>query len=42
MPDWFKYYGVEKIHWKHYALDFNVMKTEDKPEVKVQTLGAWG
>lgn len=43
MPSWFTYYGVEKANWKKYYLDFNVMKQDDKPQIKKPTgLSKWG
>lgn len=43
MPLWFKYYGIEKVYWKKYYLDFNYMKQDEKPKVVVSVgLSKWG
>ena len=34
MAEWFKYYGIEKKHWKKYYLDFNRMKETEKKPIK--------
>ena len=36
---WFRFYGVEKTHWKRYRIDFNLMGESDKPKKRVMTLG---
>jgi hypothetical protein len=40
MKEWFIYYGIEKIHWKKYYLNFDFMKQEEKP--KLTGLSAFG
>jgi hypothetical protein len=40
MVDWFKFYGIEKHHWKDYFLDFDLIKKEDV--IKSVGLNAYG
>ena len=43
MPNWFKYFGIEKRYWKQYFLDYNKMK-ESNVNVKQTGIGLsrWG
>jgi hypothetical protein len=43
--NWFSFYGIKKIIWKRYNLDFNKMKEYNKDIVQVKTnvgLAKWG
>jgi len=36
---WFKFYGIEKTHWKRYRIDFKQMSDSDEPTRRNVTLG---
>lgn len=43
MQGWFKYYGIQKVYWKKYNLNFGYMKESDIPEVQQRkSLASWG
>ena len=43
MPEWFSFYGVPKRYWRHYCLDFRLIKKlGDERVVPQKGLEAWG
>jgi hypothetical protein len=43
MPEWFKYYGIDRKYWKQYYLNFDFIKEEEKPKTeKISNLASWG
>jgi hypothetical protein len=43
-PNWFGFYGIEKVYWKRYSVDFNLIKNfgVEKNKCVSNDLSKWG